>query len=273
MLVKTPTDSEERDLSWFDFPTPRDLSPDGSSLLFDEQGAGAGPTYGVFVRRTDGAPAVRIGDGAASRFSPDLQSALTRLPSNTRDVWTIIPIGPGESRNIVMPLQASVVRWFPDGKRLVFVANEAGRPTRSDEYTIESGHSRPLTPEGITGTLVSPDGRLLIVSTTEGKWMLWPLAGGTPREIGGLLPQDAIARWATDGRSLWVSGSTTARRRDIARLDLETGRRVRLLEFGPADPAGVRTTFGPPVVSADGRTYAYSYRYLLSDLFVGDRLH
>jgi len=272
MLVKTPADSDERDLSWFDFPTPRDLSPDGSTLLFDEQGEGAGPNYGVFVRRTDGAPAVRIGDGAASRFSPDLQSALTRLPSNPRNVWTIIPIGPGEPRNVVMPLQASVVRWFPDGKRLVFVGNEPGRPTRSYEYTIESGNSRPLTPEGITGTLLSPDGRLLIVSTTEGRWKLWPIDGGTPREVGGLLPQDAIARWATDGRSLWVSGATTARRRDIARLDLVTGRRVRLLEFGPSDPAGVRTTFGPPIVSADGRAYAYSYRYLLSDLFVGDRL-
>lgn len=82
MLVKTPADSDERDLSWFDFPTPRDMSPDGSTLLFDEQGEGGGPNYGVCVRRTDGAPAVRIGDGAASRFSPDLQSAVTRAPSD-----------------------------------------------------------------------------------------------------------------------------------------------------------------------------------------------
>jgi Tol biopolymer transport system component len=272
MLVKTSADSDERDLSWFDFPTPRDLSPDGSTLLFDEQGAGGGPHYGVFVRRTDGAPAVRIGDGAASRFSPDLQSVLTRAPSDPPNISTIIPIGPGEQRKIVMPLQASVVRWFSDGKRLVFVGNELGRPRRSYEYTIESGKARPLTPEGVTGTLLSPDGRSLIVSTTEGRWMVWPIDGGQPREVGGLLPQDAIAGWATDGRSLWISGPTTARRRDIARLDLATGRRVRLLEFGPSDPAGVRTTFGPPIVSADGRAYAYSYRYLLSDLFVGDKL-
>ena len=64
-----------------------------------------------------------------------------------------------------------------------------------------------------------------------------------------------------------------ARRRDIARLELATGRRERLLTFGPSDPAGVRATATVPiVVSADGRTYAYSYRYLLSDLFVSGGL-
>ena len=102
--------------------------------------------------------------------------------------------------------------------------------------------------------------------------MLWPIDGGKPREVSGLLPQDAIAAWATDGRSLWVSSPTTARRRDIARLDLVTDRRERLLTFRPSDPAGVRATVGVPFVSADGRTYAYSYSHLLSDLFVGDGL-
>jgi Tol biopolymer transport system component len=194
---------------------------------------------------------------------------VTRRPSDPLN-WTVIPIGPGEPRKIVMTQQANVVRWFPDGRRLVVVANEPGRSSRTYEYTIESGNSRPLTPEGITGTIASPDGKWLLVSTMQGRWMLWPIDGGKPRDVGGLLPQDAIARWAADGRSVWVSGPTTARRRDVARLDLATGRRVRLLEFGPSDPAGVRTTFGPPVVSADGRTYAYSYRYELSDLFLGN---
>jgi Tol biopolymer transport system component len=272
MLVKTPTDSDERDLSWFDFPTPRDMSPDGTTLLFDEQGEGGGPNYSVFVRRTDGAPAVRIGDGAASRLSPDLQTALTHAPSDPPNALTIMPIGPGEARKMVLPLQAGGSRWFPDGKRLVFIGNEPARPRRSYEYTIESGKARPLTPEGTTGTLVSPDGRLLIASTTEGRRILWAIDGGEPREISGVLPQDAIAAWATDGRSLWVSGPTTARRRDIARLDLVTGRRERLLTFGPSDPAGVRATVGVPFVSADGRTYAYSYSHVLSDLFVGDGL-
>ena len=41
--------------------------------------------------------------------------------------------------------------------------------------------------------------------------------------------------------------------------------------FGPSDPAGVRG-LGLPLVSADGKTYAYRYNQALSDLFVGSGL-
>lgn len=270
MLVKTPADTDERDLSWFDYPILRDISPDGSTILFDEEGEGGGPNYSVFVRRTDGAPAVRIGDGYAIRLSPDLQSALTNTPADPSNAFTITPIGPGEARKVIVPLQAAGNgRWFPDGKRLVLVGNEPGRPRRSFEYTIESGKVRPLTPEGTTATLVSPDGRLLIVTTTDGKRMLRPIDGGEPREVRGLSAGDLVAGWTADSGSLFVSAPTSRRGRDIARLDLVSGRRQVVATFGPSDPAGVRT-IGAPFVSADGRTYAYRYNQMLSDLFVGN---
>src|SRR3989442_7364474 len=85
------------------------------------------------------------------------------------------------------------------------------------------------------------------------------------RDLNGLLAQDAIAAWAADGRSLFVSGPTTTWGRDIARLDLATGRRERLLTFGPFDQAAVGVV-GTPLVSADGRTHAYRSSQLLSDL-------
>jgi Tol biopolymer transport system component len=246
------------------------MSADGSTILFNEQGEGGGPNYSAFVRRTDGAPAVRLGDGYRGRLSPDLQSALTGSPSQPSNVLTLMPIGPGEPRKVVIPLQqmTPASRWFPDGKRLAVVGSERGRPLRSYEYTITSGKLRPLTPEGTTGTRVSPDGRLLIAATGP-KWMMWPVDGGEPRDVNGLLAQDAISAWAADGRSLFVSSPTTTWGRDIARLDLATGRRERLLTFGPSDPAGVRAV-GTPLVSADGRTYAYRSEQLFSDLFVGD---
>ncbi len=89
--------------------------------------------------------------------------------------------------------------------------------------------------------------------------------------MNGLLEEDAISAWAADGGSLFVSAPTTSWGRDIARLDLATGRRERLLTFGPSDPAGVRVV-GIPRVSADGRTYVYRSEHLFSDLFVGDAI-
>ena len=273
MLVKTPADADERDLSWFDFPTLHDISTDGSTILFDEQGEGGGPNYSVFVRRSDGAPAVRIGDGNAIRFSPDLQSALTQGATDPLNVFAITPVGPGEPRKVTLPLQSAANhRWFPDGKRIVFAGNDPGRPRRSYEYTIQSGKLRPLTPEGTVGTLVSPDGRLLIVTTAEGKRMLWPVDGGEPREVRGLLAEDVVVGWAAGGDSLFVSRPTPARGRDLARLDLASGRRQVVNLFGPSDRAGI-IGIAPPFVSADGRTYVYRYNQLLSDLFVGDGIH
>jgi hypothetical protein len=38
-------DAKEKDLSWFDYSYPGDLSADGKTLLFDEEGSGGGLAY------------------------------------------------------------------------------------------------------------------------------------------------------------------------------------------------------------------------------------
>src|SRR5207248_6895504 len=61
-------DTNERELSWLDYSYPADLSADGKTLLFDEEGGGGaldysksgGLTYAVYLRRTDGSPAVLL---------------------------------------------------------------------------------------------------------------------------------------------------------------------------------------------------------------------
>src|SRR5262249_55577893 len=66
-----PGETKERDLSWFDWSLVRDFSLDGKTVLFDESAEGGGPNYSVYLRKTDGSPAVRLGDGAAMAISPD----------------------------------------------------------------------------------------------------------------------------------------------------------------------------------------------------------
>jgi eukaryotic-like serine/threonine-protein kinase len=75
----------EVDLSWLDYSYPADLSQDGETILFDEEGEGGG-TYGkggswaytVYLRKTDGSPAVRLGEGSAIALSPDQKWVISR---------------------------------------------------------------------------------------------------------------------------------------------------------------------------------------------------
>ena len=55
----------------------------------------------------------------------------------------------------------------------------------------------------------------------------------------------------------------------IRRFDLKTGRTELVRMLQPADMTGVNT-IAPPLVTRDGRTYAYSYMRLLGDLYVAD---
>jgi hypothetical protein len=65
-----------RDLSWLDWSFPYDLSDDGTTLLFGEQNVLTDGQYTLYLRRTDGSPAVRLGAGVGSALSPDGEWAL-----------------------------------------------------------------------------------------------------------------------------------------------------------------------------------------------------
>ena len=49
-------ETRERDLSWLDWSLPIDLSPDGTQVVFDEEGEQGGPSYTVAVRDLRGSP-------------------------------------------------------------------------------------------------------------------------------------------------------------------------------------------------------------------------
>src|SRR5262249_15837430 len=77
IAAQPPGETRERDLSWLDGSTLDDLSPDGKRILFTEEYYGGGENSAVYVRSTDGSPAVRLGEGTAFSFSPDMKWALT----------------------------------------------------------------------------------------------------------------------------------------------------------------------------------------------------
>ena len=271
MLLRSVGDAEDRDISWFDYPLLRDMSADGKYILFDEQGEGGGPNYGVFIRPTDGGPAVRLGEGYAMTFAPDMQHVLTSRPGG--GPFRIVPIGPGEPRELgAVPdfRRLGPARWWPDGKKIAFAGHLGNRPARTYLMDSATGELKPLTPEGIFGTLASPDGKSLVVNA-QGELRVFRMDGSGTTPIKGLAQGDQAIRWSADGLALFVTRLLSPRQRELARLELSTGRRDVIGTFGPADAAGVLSV-GAPVVSADGRTFAYRYNQVLSDLFIATGL-
>jgi eukaryotic-like serine/threonine-protein kinase len=268
ILGLAPGESVERDLSWLDWSRPSYLSADGSIVLFDEQGQGGGPAYAVYLRKTDGSPAVKIGEGYSQGLSPDGRWAAT-VPLDKADRITFVPTGAGEARTLVLDgLSVGVTSWHPDGRRLLVAAAETGHLARLFVVDQERGAPKPITEEapGINGS-ISPDGKWVAVASLSGPGRIVPFEGGEARPLPGVDAGDSVLRWAEDGRGLFVARRSGLPAR-IERVDVATGQRTVWKELLPIDRAGL-VDVGRYFVSADGRSYVYSYRRNISTLYVG----
>jgi serine/threonine protein kinase/WD40 repeat protein len=267
-------DSRERDLSWLDYSFVADISPDGQTLLFDEEGEAGGANYTVYIRKADRSPVVKLGEGAALSLSMDGRWALAAL-SSPSPFFMLLPTGAGEPKRLTMesvrPEQAAA--WLPDG-RILFAGNEANRGVRLFVQSVAGGKPRPITPEGIgtafPGFAVSPDGKSVAAIGSDRRGMLFRIdGGGVSRPIPGIVDGEFPLRFAEDGRSLFVWKRELPAR--VYRVDLETGNRELWKELMPVDPGGVER-ISNVVVTPDAKSYAYTYSRLLSDLFVVEGL-
>ena len=268
-------DTRERDMSFLDYSFAADLTPDAGVLLFDEEGEAGGANYTVFVRKADGSPVVRLGEGNAMAISPDGKWALSMLPKPDSP-FILLPTGTGEHREIktggVSPEQAAT--WLPDNKSIVFAGSEPGHRLRLYVQSIDGGPPRAISPEGIVAALpgfaVSPDGKTVAAIGPERKAMLFPVDGGVPRELSGIADEEVPLRFSADGRSLylWKRGDVPAH---VTRLELASGKRETFRDLIPVDPSGVER-ISNVLVTPDGKGYAYCFTRLLSDLFVVEGL-
>ena len=167
--------TKETDLSWDDWTVPRDLSDDGTLVSFDETERPAAKPA-MYVRRMDGSPAVRLGDGVGPTLSPDGKwvLGLSPGPANRRNLVEM-PTGAGESRAISTgEVEVSAAYFFPDGHHILEVGSAAGaRGLRLWVQDLDRGAPRPISPEGVRlrrrGS-ISPDGkRVATVSTRKAR--------------------------------------------------------------------------------------------------------
>ncbi len=256
------TDTRPRELSWLDWSVLSDITHDGKMIAFSESGEGAGSGAVIYLRDTNGAPAVALGQGLYPTFAPDGQSVVAVGTSSL----AIYPMGPGESKQISLPgFRVRIAGLLPDENRIWFNGSEESQGLRFFLTDINGAKPRAITPPGVrhAGPSVLLNGKYLAGRSQTGP-RLYPIQGGEPITIpskGGEFV--TIAGGSEDGRTLFLANEGIPS--NIFRFDVKTGRKEPMMQLAPVDRAGV---IGGLTVqmTPDGKNYAYSYPQELSQL-------
>ncbi len=260
------------DLSWFDWTLGRSVSNDGQRAVLEEDGEGGGAEYTVFLRKTDGSPAIRLGSGMALDISPDgkwVASSGVKQPSPT----VLLPTGAGQPMSLAdgqLFHTGDGVRFLPDGKGVIIIATAAGKAPRTYIQMLDGSAPRSFGPEGFRGTAVSPDGKSVVGRKDNAFWMV-PFAGDqTPQALPFVHADEVVLGWTSDNASIYVS-DTSSTPVKVYVVDIKTGQRRLHHEHAPADLSGV-SSIGAGRITPDGNFYTYNVGRTLSYLYVVEGL-
>lgn len=259
------------DLSWFDWTLGRALSRDGKWAVLEEDGEGGGPDYTVFLRQTDGSPAIRLGSGMGLAISPDnkwVASISVKQPGPI----ILLPAGAGQPVALgdAQLFHTASASFVPDGNSLLLVATEKGGAPRTYLLKRDGSPPKPFGPEHFRGTMISPDGKYVIGRKGGSVWMV-PFTGDeAPRALSFVKDGEGVSGWTADSQSIYVGDASTMPVKMYV-VDLKTGQRRLHHEHAPGDLAGVsgvavgRTT-------PDGTFTLYTFPRTLSYLYVVEGL-
>jgi hypothetical protein len=263
-------EARERSFSLTDWSRVQQLSPDGRLLLFDESGEGTGWRPVAYIRNTHTGEIVRLREGFAQGFDPIGASALV-LSEDRMKLWKV-PVAGGAGTEV--PATGLIYQWarpFPDGTRLLALANLPQQPLRLYVQTVQSGKAVPLTdPLMVRNASASPDGDSVAVLNPEGKLLLYSTRGRATREIPSAEPL-APVRWSRDGQWLYAMHlrANVQSAAQVSRLRVTSGEVRPWKVLRPADPVGVNSITGVAIAD-DEKSYVYSYRRVLSDLHLAE---
>ncbi len=259
-----PNGGAQRDLAWLDSSLMYDLSNDAQSIVFVELSSGQGRNSAIYLRKTDGSPAVQLGSGNRPALSPDGKWVACIHHEGGTSSLMLLPTGPGESRfPKIEGMHFDGVEWFPDNRHILFTGNETGHGTRTWMYDLETNQSTPVTPEGIRGVRVSPDGKWFITVDPH-KLLLSPVGGGDSKTIADL-QDESVVRWSGDGRYLFLQQREPTSIK-ISRLEVTTRRKEPWLVVKVPEPGA--QFLGPLALSADGKACATTFQRDLANLFL-----
>lgn len=269
---KGPSAEKEIDLAWLDWSLPAGISNDGSIFLFDESGEGGGAGYSVYVRKTDGSPPVRLGEGSAQDISPDGKRVLAIVQASTKPRLVVYPTGAGEPTSLDTPgVSVRVAAWHPDGKQILVGGTEEGHGVRLYKMSADGGKPRAFTPDGYRPAgRISADGRVVLATGPDRRRYLYPILGGEPTPVTGLEEGDMTGGWTSSPDIVFARKRNELPAR-IFRLNLRTGEKEPWGTLMPADAAGV-TGIGGTNITPGGNAYVYSFLRSLADLYLVEGL-
>ena len=229
----------------------------------------------MYIRKTDGSAAVRLGEGRPLALSPDGSTVLASVePPGSLPHLVLLPTGTGEAKSLSNDrfAQFDWAQWLPDGKRVVFSAHEKDRPPRVYVRDLQAAKESPITPEGVSleavTKTVSPDGRSVVAFSDGGKASVFPIDGGDREPVAGLNPGDRVVQWASDGRSLYVVRQDECRSR--------CGCSIRRPETAASSRRSCRPSRRTSVwfflITPDGKSYVYNYQRAFSNLYLVEGL-
>jgi hypothetical protein len=254
----------------------RGLTPDGAWIISLNQ-AFEPPNYGVYFGKTDGSPAVRLGDGLPEAVSPDGKWVVVNTLAGGEEHYKLYPTRAGEPRDLSFDPSLRVIGivFFPDGKRMAVNTVDKKQGVRRSFVRDEDGTMHPIEGAATPVIAITPDSRFFILDEQPGKQEhgptpesvgLLPVGGGKARLLT-IAPDDHWGLAGAGAESLLVSewaqpGDGTVR---VERVALDTGKRTTVREIHPPLAGGF--VFGVQA-SGDARAWAYVYGRITTKLYV-----
>jgi hypothetical protein len=259
------------DLSWFDWTIARSVSNDGQWVVLEEDGEGGGSQYSIFLRKTDGSPAIRLGSGMGLDISPDNQwvaSTSVKQPAPT----VLLPTGAGQPVTLGdgRLFHSQLLRFLPDGKGVIMVAAEPGLAPRTYIQMLDGTAPRAFGPEDFRGTRLSPDGKSVLGRKDRATWIV-PMSGEqTGQPLPSVKADEFAMGWAADSNSIYLADASSLPAK-VYLMNVKTGERELHHENAPPDASGVPGVGGGEV-TPDGKFYVYDVARTLSYLYVVEGL-
>jgi hypothetical protein len=266
--------TEDRDITWLDFTFGPRLSADGSTILFTDESGNSGSGYNVYVRKSDGSPAVRIGSGGfGTDISRDGKWALVVMPGDPAARAQIVPVGAGQPKVLHWDkFQPSWAQWVGDGRHIVMTGEPEGQ--RVGMYLTDMDGTAPKVIPDLAGWPgIAPDGESYIVRSGD-KILRRTLSSDAAVEIPNVAPPQAGERpiaWAADSQHVFtqVPVPTGA---NIYRFDLNSGKRELWQTIKPRDQIGLMPMNPQMAITPDGRWMAFTYTIDLTQIYRSDSL-